>query len=363
MKRNLNHSWILMAASGVLLIALAFPVQALAHGPADGGADSDTIDDLFLITLIIAIPIFVLVEGLIIYAIIRYRRRQADEIPEQVHGNPPLEIAWTVISFLIIGVLFVLTVRVLNTGYEADAENDEGTPDYVIEVIGYMWNWDFKYYVGDSDQPGVRTPPGTMRIPAERAVLLEITSTDVQHSFWLPDLAGKVDAIPGYTNTMWLQLGSDQVGETYIGNCAEYCGTLHFDMLIEAEVMDPDEFDTWLAQEEARLGDFIPVGTDLDTPLPFDTADPDRGEEAYNSYCIGCHGAEDGVGPALTGMWDRAATRRDGYSAERYLREAIVDPCAYEVDGYSCTLMPDNYGEQMDAQKLADIIEYIRQQD
>jgi cytochrome c oxidase subunit II len=358
--RTTHNHWIWIALLGVLLVVLALPAQTLAHGPAEGGADSDAINDLFLITLIIALPVFLLVEGLIIYAIIRYRRRRADEMPDQVHGNTPLEITWTVVSFLIIGVLFVLTVRALDTEYEADAEN--GVPDYTIEVIGYMWNWDFKYYAGDSNQPGIRNEyPGQMKIPANRNVLLKITSTDVQHSFWLPDLAGKVDAIPGYTNTMWLRVDEDQIGETLVGNCAEYCGTLHFDMLIKAEIMAPDEFDTWLARREAALSEFQPVGTDLDTPPLPTERDVENGRMIFETNCLACHGEGNRPGPAFNGMWDRAQTQRDGYSAERYLRESIVDPCAYTVDGYECTLMPQDYGQKYDAQQLADLIEYIKQ--
>lgn len=332
------------------LLALALPARVWAHGPVSGGAARTDINDLFTVLFWISVPVFVLVEGLILFAIIRYRRRRRDEMPEQVEGHRPLEITWTVVSMLIIAVIFVLTARFMTTRYQVQADNGDITPDLTVHVAGYTFNWDYEYFLGAGEETGVITTR-KLTIPANRNVLLEITSRDVQHSFWVPDLAGKVDAIPGYTNTMWLNV--DKPG-LYPGNCAEYCGTLHYDMLIDVEVLEPAAFDAWLAQHMATTG---PIGIDLTSPLP--AGDVTRGEQLFGELgCRSCHGEQPGVGPSLANM-ARDARAADDYTPEAYLRESILVPCAVQATGYNCQIMPANYGEKLDAQGLADIIAYL----
>lgn len=359
MKKFVSIRWVLAVVAAALFAVVA-PEVASAHGPSTGGAGIDTVWDLFNTTLFLAIPIFLLVEGLIIFAVIRYRRRHADEMPDQVHGNTALEITWTVLAFAIIAVLFVLTLRALDTDYRAEADQDETTPDYTVNVIGYSFNWDYEYFIGENEDTGVRTTR-RVTIPAERNVLLRITSRDVVHSFWLPDLAGKVDAVPGYTNTQWLTV---QEPGLYTGNCAEYCGLLHYNMLIELEALPPAEFDRWLADRMAGATDFAPIGNDLESALP--EGDAASGDTIFHELgCDNCHGAQDGAGPALSGMGERAeehAVQAGDPSAEQYLREAILVPCEYEVPGFSCQVMPSNYGQKLDAQALADVIAYLQSQ-
>jgi len=354
MKRNVHLHWLgLAVAAAALWVALALPAEVGAHGPADGGAARADINDLFSIIFWISVPIFLLVEGLILFAILRYRRRHRHEMPDQVEGNHALEITWTVLSFVIIGVVFALTARFMMTRYEVEATNGDVTPDLTVHVTGYMFNWDYEYFLGAGEETGVKTTR-KLTVPANRNVLLEITSTDVQHSFWLPSLAGKVDAIPGYTNTMWLNVKEPGL---YTGNCAEYCGTLHYDMLIEVEALEPAAFDAWLAGRMAALGQFVPIGTDLDIPLL--QGDAARGEQVFTELgCASCHGAGPGVGPALAQMAADATSRED-ITAEAYLRESILVPCAYQTVGYNCQIMPSNYGDKLDAQGLADIIAYL----
>lgn len=353
------RKWLVWTGT-VLLLALAFPMRVLAHGPVEGGASNETFWDLFNVTFLLALPVFLLVEGLLIFAIIRYRRRDKDEVPEQVEGNSALEITWTVLSFALIAVLFALTVRALQTAYFAEADSEDTTPDYMIHVQGYMFNWDYTYFVGDGNETGVTTTR-TVKVPTNSNVLLEITSRDVQHSFWVPELAGKVDAIPGYTNTMWLNI--DEPG-LYKGNCAEFCGLNHYEMVIELEAMPPAEFDAWLTEQQASAGEFVPIGTDLESPLP--EGDAASGEALFNELgCNACHGEENRPsGPAVSQMAEDARTMAEGDDAEarHYLRESILDPCAVLAEGYEQCIMPQDYGEKMDAQGLADVIEYLMQQ-
>jgi cytochrome c oxidase subunit 2 len=253
----------------------------------------------------------------------------------------------------------VLTLRALQTDYEVEADegSDEATPDLTVHVTGYMFNWDYDYILGDSEDTGVMTTR-QLHIPANRKVLLEITSSDVQHSFWVPELAGKVDAIPGYVNTMWLEV--DETG-TYTGNCAEYCGLNHYNMLIEVEVMEPQEFDTWLAGQMASTGESVPVGTDMDSVLP--PGDVARGEQVFNDLaCNACHAEK--AQPSGPGLMEMAndATKVEGYTVDEYLRESILLPCEVLAEGWDQCIMPQNYGERLDAQQLADMIEYIKAQ-
>lgn len=359
MRKVASIRW-LLAVVGAGLLAGGAAEVALAHGPSTGGAPIETFRDLFNTTLLLAIPIFLLVEGLIIFAVLRYRRRHADEMPDQVHGNTALEITWTVLAFAIITVLFVLTLRALNTDYRAEADQDETVPDYTVDVIGYTFNWDYKYYIGLDEDTGVQTTR-RVTVPTDRNVLLRIMSRDVQHSFWVPELAGKVDAVPGYTNTQWLNVKEPGL---YTGNCAEYCGLLHYNMLIELEALPPNEFDRWLADRMAGATDFTPIGTDLESELP--EGDMASGEGIFQDLgCANCHAAQDGAGPALPGMGQRAeehAAQAGDPSAEQYLREAILVPCEFEVPGFNCQVMPSDYGQKLDAQALADLIAYLQSQ-
>ncbi len=349
MKRRLrNHRrW---GAVGVVVAALlSLPAQALAHGPSGtGGGEEFT--RTFIIVLAIAAPIFLLVQGLLIFAVVRYRRKSDDEMPRQVTGNRRLELTWTLGSFAIILVLFGITVAVLS--------RDSGVPDNAmhIEITGHQWYWKFHY-----PETGVSVDSQTgasLMIPAERAVALDITSDDVQHSFWVPEWGGKVDAIPGRVNTIWFDFHETR---SFVARCAEYCGKSHYEMLANVEVVDGEVFDAWMAEQIARMAAHEMVGTELDTPLP--EGDAVAGEQVFLSQgCQSCHGQQDSSsGPALAGVGQRVATRRAGYTPELYLHEAIVQPCAYLVNGYPCIMRKD-YGENLTPQQLADLIAYLLKQ-
>ena len=340
-------------AIGLITMAiLLLPASALAHGPSGAGG-GDAFRNTFVVVLAIAAPIFLLVQGLLIFAVVRYRRRSDTEMPTQVTGNRRLEWTWTLGSFAIILVLFGITVRVL--------ADDAGPPDNAmpIDVIGHQFYWEVVY-----PDTGVTFTSASgaeaLMIPAERPVVLRITSADVQHSFWVPDWGGKVDAIPGRVNTMWFDF--HETG-SYVARCAEYCGRAHYSMMMDVEVVDGDTFDAWMHDKVKHIGKREAVGVDLDAPLP--AGDPVAGEQVFHGYgCEMCHsltGESRSTGPTLLGIGAKAAERREGYPADRYLHEAIVQPCAYLVNGYPC-IMPEEYGQQMTAQELADLIAYLSQQ-
>jgi cytochrome c oxidase subunit 2 len=355
MKRNTTPRQVhraFVALAIILGLALILPAPAQAQPPSPltpGSGNAQAVADLFWIVLAIAAVVFVVVEGLLIFTIVRYRRQYPDEMPRQVHGNARLELIWTVIPSLIMVALFVLTLNTLQ------AQRNAPPDAMVIEITGRQWFWEFNYADTEISR---NSRTDDLIIPAGQPVMLEIRSADVIHSFWVPELAGKQDAIPGRTGTLWFEAEPG----TYAGQCAEFCGLDHYAMLFDVVVLPQDEFTAWMDEQVALAGQFQPIGTDLETPLPVGTAD--QGESLFSELgCAACHSLDGTVvvGPTLLGIAERAATRQDAVAADQYLREAVLLPCDFVVDGFTC-VMPQNYGERLDAQDLADLIAYLLEQ-
>jgi cytochrome c oxidase subunit 2 len=226
-------------------------VQNLSiFAPAAPAAQS--IRDLSILVFAITGFIFVVVEGVLVYSIIRFRRRAsaALEEPPQDYGSKPIEIAWTAAPALIVFILVLVTTRSLwevVIDPPAPAPNDNAL---FITVVGRQWWWEYHYEQYNGRTLGFTTanelhfPASEVGVP--RPVYLTLLSADVCHSYWVPRLAGKTDLIPGRTNTMWLQA---QTPGLFVGQCAEYCGTQHANMLIRVVVDPPQEFERWLANE------------------------------------------------------------------------------------------------------------------
>ena len=341
-----------ITGAGILVLALLSPLQALAQPPsplAPGSENAASVATLFWIVLGIAAAVFVIVEGLLIYAVLRYRRRYPDEVPPQVYGNTRLEVIWTVVPALIMVTLFGLTLRQLQR------ERSVPLDAMVVEVTGQQWFWEFTY---PETNITVNSQSGNLVLPADRPILFEVRSKDVIHSFWIPELAGKIDAIPGRTTTIWFEAEPG----VYAGQCAEYCGLEHYAMLFDVEVLPAAQFDAWMAEQVRLASQFQPIGTDMTSPLP--SGDTARGATLFTDLgCAACHSLDGTqiVGPTVQGIGERAANRIEGYSAEQYLREAILLPCNYLVEGFTC-VMPQNFGERLEAQDLADLIAYLLEQ-
>ena len=216
--------------------------------------------ELFNVLLWAMIAVFVLVEGALLYAIIRYRRRPGQERPKQVHGHLPLEIAWTVIPTILILGLGVWSVMAL---FELDAPPDSEQNVLEVNVTGHQWWWEFEY----PDAGGGKriTTANELRIPVDRAVKLNLRSDDVLHSFWVPKLAGKLDVVPTRTNKMWFKADSakiDTLPATLYGQCAELCGIAHAQMKMRVTVLSQADYDAWVQDygpplavtERAKLG-------------------------------------------------------------------------------------------------------------
>ncbi|WP_114046270.1 cytochrome c oxidase subunit II [Acidipropionibacterium virtanenii] len=202
---------------------------------------------------IAALAVGVLVWGLIIFALIRFRRRSGDpEIPRQTRYHLPMEVLYTMVPFLIIGVLFFYTVRTQNSVMAKDA-----TPDHTINVVGQKWSWTFNYMeAGNPDAGAVTThESGTIEsipdlyLPLNKSVRFHLDSADVIHSFWVPAFYFKMDVIPGHPNQF--DITPTKAG-VFDGKCAEFCGTYHANMLFKVHVVPEAEYNAHLKKLKAE---------------------------------------------------------------------------------------------------------------
>ena len=244
-----------------------------------------SIANLFVVVMVISAVIFLLVAGFLVYILFRYRERPGEPDPAQVHGNRNLEIAWTAAPALIVVVLFLLGLQTMNTVNATDPSALR------IKVIGHQWWWEFQY-----PDLGVVTA-NEVHVPVGVPLKLELESADVIHSFWVPKLGWKKDAIPGKTNDMWVQF--DQAGE-YDGPCTEYCGIQHAWMRIRLVALTAEQFKAWIEQQRRSA----PDRRGGDTAF--------RGQEIFlRSTCVNCHAvrgtpAAAKIGPDLTHFASRS---------------------------------------------------------
>jgi cytochrome c oxidase subunit 2 len=265
--------------------------------PASPSGESSR--DQFILVLFITGGIFLLVEGVLVYMLIRNRRQRGntDSQPPQVYGSQPMEIAWTAAPFLIVFVLFLLVSRDLWEIRVDPNKPPPGSKPLYVTVIGHQWWWEYRF-TASPDNKRVFTTANEFYIPVSepevpRPVYLKLQSADVCHSFWLPRLGGKTDLIPGRSNSMWLQTGEEGL---FLGQCSEYCGTSHANMLLRVRAVPIAEFDKWAANEEQPA---------VDAPASRE------GRDFFLSLsCVNCHTirgtpASGTFGPELTHLMTR----------------------------------------------------------
>ncbi len=295
----------------LIFVALgALTLSGCAGAPAalsPASPNAALVSDLFFVLFAIALVVFVVVESLLFFSVIRFRRKKADEMPAQIHGNPKLEMIWTTIPALVLVVVFWLTWQTLISlaAIPPNAMN--------VKVTGYQWWWRVEY-----PDLGIVTA-NEIYVPAGQDILFTLNSNDVIHSFWVPELGGKMDMIPGHTNRLWLR--PTKVG-IYQGQCAEFCGTAHAQMRFTMNVAPVDQFNAWVAQQKL--------------PAPAPTTDQTRqGLQLMTTVgCQACHAingtsARGILGPDLTHIASRKtiAAGMLPLNAEN-LRAWIRDPAA-----------------------------------
>ncbi len=241
--RGRRWRWTLLPLLGGLLLALT------GCGPQNGqnslrpaGPQAQKIDNLFIPVVIVACLVFVLVSVGTLYAVFRFRHRagRPDDV-KQVHGNTPLEIGWTIVPALILAIIAVPTVRTI-----FDLADNPGPEALTVNVEGKQWWWSFEY-------PEEKIVTSTeLHIPTGRPVKLNLRACDgepgaltcnVIHSFWIPELNGKKDVVPGRVNHLTIE--ADKPG-TYLGQCAEYCGLSHANMRMRVIAQTPEDYADWV---------------------------------------------------------------------------------------------------------------------
>lgn len=254
---------------------VALTVAVAAFLAACGGNHPDSIfhqrtdfnrdvDYLFKLLIWAGTGVFVFVEAILIWTLIKYRKRPNSPAPEHVHGNTTLEITWTVIPLLILIVIGIPTVRtILRT--QAAARSDA----LQVEVIGHQWWWEFRYpqYTAPGANGRVDTvvTANELYLPIGRTVNFKLNTVDVIHSFWVPALAGKRDLIRNHTNYLWYT--PDSVGtDAFNGVCVEYCGDSHANMRFKAFTVQPADFESWAQHQlTAAAGTQAPAAPAVDT--------------------------------------------------------------------------------------------------
>lgn len=279
-----------LAGAGVVATAAGAQSERITSIFDSASPPAGEIVTLSLLVLGICAAIFVVVAGLTLYAIVAFRRRAGDDgtEPPQIYGSNPIELAWTVVPLLIVFVLFLVTTRTIFAIQRAAPP-----PGAVhVRVIGHQWWWEFRY-----PDLGVVTA-NELHVPVSgpgdrRPAFLQLESVDVVHSFWIPQLNGKTDVIPNRINTMWIE--PTRAG-TFLGQCAEYCGTQHAHMLLRVIAHEPADFERWVRAQRAEAADNPAVASGR---AAFETA-----------ACVNCHRvggtiADGAFGPDLTHLMSR----------------------------------------------------------
>ena len=258
------------ALTGVLVLATGASAGFFTPESAGGSPNAESIDTLYKYILAVAAVVFFGVEGALLYSLIRFRARK-DAVPAQIRGNTRLEIGWTLGAAAILLVLAIVTFAMLDEIRNPPNSDPDGFPTarvvnvqnasayqprppngraLNIEVNGQRYVWRYTYPDGDDNTFNNTFNYETLVVPTKTTVTLTIKAQDVAHSWWIPDLGGKADAVPGHTNFTWFKIREPG---TFRGQCAELCGRNHADMLAKVVAVEPAEFKTWLETKRAEI--------------------------------------------------------------------------------------------------------------
>ncbi|HLN64976.1 MAG TPA: cytochrome c oxidase subunit II, partial [Symbiobacteriaceae bacterium] len=308
--RILGPTLLAVAAS-----ALSGCAGAMPQNPFDAaGTVSKMQMDLLKLSLWFAIGIGTFVTLALLYVVFRYRQKPGDNpkaVPEQIHGNHTLEIAWTLIPIIILAIVAVPTVK---TAFATKSSKDPNAVQ--VKVIGHQWWFEFQY-----PEHGIITA-NELVIPVGKDVSAEITSADVIHSFWIPKLAGKMDLIPGRLNHMWFNA---ERPELFYGQCAEFCGTAHANMRFRVRAVSQQEFDAWIAAHKQAP----PIPTAGKELQGYELV---MGKTPAKANCISCHTingtkAQAKVGPNLSNVGERATIAAGLVdNTEEHLKQWVRNP-------------------------------------
>ncbi len=316
------------AIAGAIATVVAVAIPWL---PNWAGKEGERIGFVFWFTTIICIGIFALVAAVSLYALWKFRAAEGDESDgPPIHGHTGLEIAWTALPAVLVTAISVVSAIVLAQNSRA------GDRPLVVKVIAQQFAWQFQYPNGQTY--------GQLRLPVDRHTKLLITAKDVLHSFWVPELAQKQDAVPGQENP--LVVTPNRTG-TFAVICTELCGIGHAIMRTSAIVMPADEFTAWQKSAAAPAAGGGGAAAGL---------------AVFNANgCSACHQlsaakSKGAVGPSLDNLSE--AAQKAGKEKDEFVRESIVDPAAYLAPGYQ-DVMPHTFKDSIPAPKLDALVQYL----
>jgi cytochrome c oxidase subunit 2 len=298
--------------------------------PDSASTFSWKVDALYFYLSGVTLFFALLISAVLIFFVIRYRRRTPYEIPRPIAGSHKLETLWTIIPFLIAMTMFAWGAQVYFEQYRPPTNAVE------VYVVGKQWMWKLQHATGQREI-------NQLHVPVGRKIKLIMTSEDVIHDFFVPAFRTKADVVPGKYTTLWFEATTPG---TYHLFCAEYCGMNHSGMTGSVIVMEPKEFDNWLS---GNTGNMTPAVA---------------GQQLYQTLgCASCHGAngEGGRGPTLAGLFGKETQLQSGKTVradEGYIRESITNPQAQLVVGFG-PIMPTFQG-QITEEQLVQLVAYIK---
>jgi cytochrome c oxidase subunit 2 len=304
-------------------------MQGFPFQPEQASTIARSVDHLYYFITAVTLFFTAVIFLIIFYLMIKYRRRSPDERPKAIEGSLPLEILWTAIPTLIVAIIFVWSSSL----YFQNSEPPKGSME--IFVTGKQWMWKIEHPEGQREI-------NELHVPLGRPVKLTMTSEDVIHDFYVPAFRVKKDVLPGRYTTLWFQ--ATKLG-TFQLFCAQYCGAFHAGMIGSVIVMEPDQYEAWLAggvQGESMQA---------------------AGQKIFQqSGCSTCHLADGtGPGPSFLGVYGKPVKLTNGATVtadDAFIRECILTPAARRVSGYA-PIMPSFQGQLTDDQ-INSLIAYIQ---
>jgi len=340
--RRLLASQFLVCVGSAAALADSAPPLSPTNIFAPASTPAKSIFSLSLFILSVTGAIFVVVFGLLVYSVVKFRKRAWDvgREPPQVYGSNRVELAWTVIPVLIVVALFMAAGRVIAVVQKASAPGNAIT----VIAIGHQFWWEYRYpALGVVTANELHVPVSNPEHPTP--TFIQLLSADTDHSFWIPRLAGKTDLIPNHPNRMWIDPYETGV---YLGQCAQYCGTQHAKMLLRVYVQSREDFDRWI-QEQRR-------------PLAVNTTALQGQRIFETTACINCHMvagtvADGHFGPDLTHLMSRDTIAAGAAPNTREnLQLWIRNPAAIKPG----SLMPAMQLSDPDLSALTDYLETLR---
>lgn len=338
--QNKKHLIIMSVLILVLTVIVYYGLMASGLFPAQAATQAVPIDWLFDIEIKLIAFFFSVIMVPLVYSLVVFRRDEDDETEgPHIEGHTKLELVWTAIPLIIVIALGIIGADNLKQVLAVDPQANQ------VKVVGFQWGWRFEYPQGFVSND--------LYLPVDKQSLLNMESTDVIHSFWVPEFRIKQDVVPGQVTEY--RITPNQLGD-YVVRCAELCGSKHAYMLANIHVVSEEEYAAW-------VDDQVKIAKELELASA-GQPDAGRGKQIYETAgCKACHSTDgsEGIGPSWKGLFEHEVALADGSTViadDQYLIDSIKQPALQTVAGYPSNAMPD-FSYLKDGQ-VNDLVEFIR---